>query len=540
MNDFPHPYDDFHVVKKLLRRFPLEECISRDENHRGALYFLEILLLDVIGNVQDLTSNVTFYNLLHFEGDPVNIIANNRSEEVFISYAFQLNDLRRKLSSMRHNDEGRGKQKIVATVESARDICQEIDTKFRHDNEVRRKEVDSSFERVKTLSYINQKFHCMERRPVYKGKESFIPSTVEIAYPNNGMGSWQKTLRNNYDLRNRPEGIREELLEGYTFALASLYSCFGAKDADELREARSWEELDNTKDIILDKPATETFFTSLFRVNESAQSSFLILEQIRDREDAATAFMSSSPYIKVRRSQQSGDICQRRSEFQTIFVGLVAIMEERPLIIEYETSRKDWTWYSYALRVPGYTTLANHSFWYYFHELGLENDWTPLTGGVDRARRLAEKFDAEFYQVQADKEVLERFVFDNSPRERNEKNLKNLFKDTKGLLGELLGEVYLQNKYDAKIETWHKEVNNTDIDILAETGDQTFLLQAKSSFSPGQTEEVVNHFKRLEKTNETSTKILFLLEPCPITDQAKKDNHSTEEGEIQESLTKIA
>jgi len=566
--DLPTVYDFFYYDYSILQKiFDLDDIkkysqtelnINLNQNLRGISYLYELILINIMNYLEGLISNYNASDIIHWSHSDIKeeAIRTLIQKDPIIKEIFELNKLRKDLSGIRTKPTTLNEKDISEfniLIKRYKTKVEEIN-KFLLDYlkiKIMREPTDimpiivNWF--LKSYNYIEG-----DSTSVLEFKKERVVCTYPGGLP--FFYIMPDEIRKNYYLQSPIiKNNSTEYFNGYKIMLLFFYKKCLANDKYEiskelLLQSKTWNDIHKAYGKI--SRITEhrnAFFQPLFKVtNASFNNEVISHSKIKEITELNLIFRRiNNLRIKIIRSEDSIGEWAVGKLFFHILLGAKHVQGEEIEIIEFKQfypERNDIE-FSYAIFIPIQGMFTDASFWMFFDKLALES----ITGGYQSngkpsmdaiIKKLSKTKDYIFksYEIQGD--LLKAYIKNKDMIERNLSELHEKEKISKGLLGQFTAYLYLAKKYGAKLKDISKNINTTDIDVIAENDESLFLVQAKSSFplTKESLKYLRSHFKLIEKeikTDKKIQKILFLLEDTI-------DNNDTTMYMIESNISSIS
>lgn len=576
-NEFQWPsvYDDFYYFKCILEKILdiarvnkfFDKCsIDFKVNVYGYLYFVELLLIQIIGQIELLIGNEELKEFVRWGGkDLSSRQIQELKSNIMFSYIFKLNKFRKQFSKIRFKDNIKYDdiQKIKEWAREIKSQIAELNAHIIKVYEVKKIQGKETHERSSILYWIND-FNFIK---IYGGDsgtalEFIIEKSPEPPLPNfPGQPFFYlmpKQTKVNYYLQNqRIKKKNSEYLTGYKFCLLFLYLDVLEHDKRFLIKSfngiNSWMELNALAHVIYDNHISGKFRgEAIFLIDESKIKSTENPQKISyvNKKDQFETIFRGRDVKVIDKNFMYDDYAQ--NWFLHIFFGTLSRNEfarfhnsdNKPEIIEFRQLCGIFTIYSYAVYFPKHGAISDSSHWIIFDELDSES---PFNKKLYFRRQFLELLEdvkevINFKSIVVEGYILNEYLTNKDSRIKKNKLLEGKLSHSIGFISEFLSFLYVNRKYNAQLIDFHKDFEDTDIDVLAETEGGCILIEAKQHLSFDKNElknKVINHLSKIErKIDYESIKKIFFVMNTPNIHNLTNENHSVianEKFEIKKS-----
>ena len=525
--ELPGFYDNYYCNKIIFNEitkidnvalFFKQNGVSFEEYIEGYIYFIELVYLNFFYLFEALLDDKN-WELIHWGNKDLSdpsikeLVKKNPS----LKLLYEMNKYRKKLSKIRNFDDNLNKDKKLRSEILEKNKIEKILVSFEnliYDKfEVTKKHNNSENEKFAILNYLYT---------TYTYANSFGP---EI--PNINLAT--KEIIRNYNIRRLAEKRRDEHLEdryfiGYTYTLLYIYKCILKEDFAKinynLKSINSWDELYNFGKYInnefLKNKNLEDFKIFYEREKRHKVQDYLP-EVLKENKDFDIVFSGRDIILfPVNDSERVETV------FLRLLLGSIHIAKttnQNLEIIEFaEKYNEHQVEYTYAIYLPIGGMFYNSSYWLIFQKIEVVNifergyTFKPLIDTVINKNK--KHINLQKFKVKDDS--LKRYINKKDENCIKKNQLEIKFAQAKGLATEIVASIYLQMKYGAKIISFRKQNNKTDIDIVAEDNDGKLILCQAKSTKP-KPKDIIQHFDRLSNDPEIikkqiSRKILFIME----------------------------
>lgn len=533
MDCLPTFYDSFYNNFQIAQRITEIDKIKKqfkdlevpfNTAFRGYTYFVEIVIINLLLNLESLIQDENLRDRIKWgdntlEDQDVKKILSDHPEG---KYLIELNSIRRDLAKIRNRDIFNEKE-LVIRISDLREKLFEVDKKIQLRFSVNRINNNSLLEKklllytlVANYNYIrfNVDFdsHSTVGEPLFPGDLTFY--------------LMPKGQRQNYFLCNdRIDLKKSQYLAGYRVCLFSLYSnIMPSKKGYFLNifsGVNDWIELHRTYDTVLndlrlDKIKNRQLFDMTFKPTKRIFEK----ETIQNYDDLKEV-------LRNRRTRFFENFDLDESILIHYFFGAIKLIKRgaegenstKLEIIELVVRESGFDRLVYfALFNPIRGGYSDGSHWLFFRD---NEEVCSVTGKTIRKYSESHSDIIDYHRhTILDEVLIEKYKNEHTYGIKREKQKNEVLKSSRGLIGEFISLFYLlkQNSKEkiADIDC-HREISETDIDVLFETTDKTIVGQVKPylSLNPDERKSILKNFsiidKYLQKKKKPVSKILFLM-----------------------------
>ena len=520
-NDKPSLYDyfywDYAILEKVLS-VRAEALGGRNRKlAQGYSYFVELGITKVAQNIEGEGVNVQSFELINWGRFDLSNPEIKELEKADPSYKWvaDLNSIRRELSTKRRMladaDTQQARDAMKRTFDNLEAFMNEINAKLvKYFKAERDAATDEAAEKLVLLNWFINTY-------VYNPPRAFFSTmTDSIA---------------------RSFIPQQQYLYGYKFCLKTVASWLTDEKDNKVidDELEKLNRLDGMHDfgVVMDKRFGENIeIKRIYKITEPKRLSEPLIKNneitatyqlnvlFRGREIKEIAVME-----EVMRSDR--DAVQRL--FIDALVGGLANGQEEVELLQFEETvpdknGKDWDkYYTYALYLPMHGMISDASSWLVFPRLDGESSWEPWDEINRHVQRMVDDGESiTFRKYKIDSKLLRNYIDDKDWASMRKMYTESRLNSGLGLLGEFLAYFYLWHRYKARLIEFHKEGNNTDVDVVAEDDANRYIVQAKNSIVVKRNqladyaERISKQFDKVEKIYEVqgknTRKLLFVVD----------------------------
>lgn len=520
-NDKPSLYDyfywDYAILEKALS-VRAEALGGRDRKlAQGYSYFVELGITKVAQNIEGEGVNVQSFELINWGRFDLSNPEIKELEKADPSYKWvaDLNSIRRELSTKRRMladaDTQQARDAMKRTFDNLEAFMNEINAKLvKYFKAERDAATDEAAEKLVLLNWFINTY-------VYNPPRAFFSTmTDSIA---------------------RSFIPQQQYLYGYKFCLKTVASWLTDEKDNKVidDELEKLNRLDGMHDfgVVMDKRFGENIeIKRIYKITEPKRLSEPLIKNneitatyqlnvlFRGREIKEIAVME-----EVMRSDR--DAVQRL--FIDALAGGLANGQEEVELLQFEETvpdknGKDWDkYYTYALYLPMHGMISDASSWLVFPRLDGESSWEPWDEINRHVQRMVDDGESiTFRKYKIDSKLLRNYIDDKDWASMRKMYTESRLNSGLGLLGEFLAYFYLWHRYKARLIEFHKEGNNTDVDVVAEDDANRYIVQAKNSIVVKRNqladyaERISKQFDKVEKIYEVqgknTRKLLFVVD----------------------------
>ena len=530
--EFPSIYDFFYsnyAIIQLLQpekvnKFLSKKKISSLDILRGYCYLFEFMILDLIHNLESLIREEDIAEAIQWGHiDITNKTIKQLSKDNYLlsklyllnKYRSQLAKIRFEQSKLSKTDEKNIYRLINSVIETSIETNKQIHLEYKITCVNKSKKLLN----LRLISYVINRLNYIE------GNIDFFNNKTEVinAFPMNPTSDLLPNgFRKSYHLQNDLiKRYNTEYYDGYKQIMIYLYSSLIKENTkslvDLINKAKDWHPLHMLGSIIREKYVVEDNITEKIFDMKSKKTRTDLPKIITSTNQLDLIFRRINNLdIKIFKDRHDGDYPNSHAMFQYFLMGGIYIQGEQLEVIEFEQIYDDDHIYSYAIYVPVNGTFWSSSHWFFFEDLAITNSWEPKSfiKTLVEQRHKTIKFNFKQYQIKED--LLKQYVYQRDFYKQFSKRQGVKLNKSRGLLGETIAYYYLAKKYGAILIDMHKDIKNTDIDILAKNNETHYLVQSKVTLPFKDTDigDLIMHFEKVEKlVNLGKTKrIVFVMD----------------------------
>ena len=356
-------------------------------------------------------------------------------------------------------------------------------------------------------------------------------------------------LKSAYLLQNpKIKNKEKEYIYGFSLVLLYLYNflipnCLD-KYSENLLHSQKWKDIHKVGTKIFKECVQKSdIFTKLFDMDLHRELDGLKKGKIRNYNELRVVLRDRD--VRVIENRFNGDYPNSEALFMHLFFGTIYMYMmgdiDKPEIIEFKQIGDDegWVEYSYAIYIPVGGPLWDSSHWIIFDGLCVESDMEPVDFFKEEIHRYLKRYEEKemitFRKYEVSKELLQRYIKNKDYDYLLKRRTLNKLTTCKGLFSEFLAGYYFfkkeENLKNVQSIDIHREIGDTDIDVIIEKDDAMIIIQVKSSFDFDDYEDVIKHFRKVMKNLKTTKKkvekVLFVMQDeLPL--HAEKMGYHTE------------
>jgi len=539
----PSKYDHFHctywMVKNLdpenFKKFITTRDPDIEESFRGYLYMLELSIIDTISNFELLISDDNTRELVQYGGDTFDDykFKENIKDQPELDYILKLNQKRKELAKIRFKKDF--SEDIYNEVSNLydelrlklNDIHKEI-----HDNydiSMRDENIEKEMDMI--LNYIINKYNYIESdcgvdlvsKPLFPGIN--IPYTIPR----------DKFFRSYCLQYDKIKQLEKEYLNGYKLSLLFLYYRIIPEVIsgfeEEILSLEKWTELHSLYTEIHNESLKSD--APFFRLYDIGNKNNITPQEgkIKNKEMLKEIF-------KGRQVKVITDVlCNSSTFYEKLFIQILvgellkskSTQEAYIEIVEFKktTEDSDLVNYTYAIYFPFQGPFTDTSRWIIFDDLiSCPEDYYSSMFHL-----LLNNFEKDYsetlivHKYGVNDEIFNEFLRENDEEFRIKHKQKEQLKAAKGLLGESLALFnYLKEDDRIPVIDFHRDMKDTDADVIFDSGDNLLVIQSKSSYEfnylcdadvNGNISKILSHFNKLSNDeslkDEDIEKVLFIM-----------------------------
>ena len=533
MDYLPTYYDSFYNNLQIVLKVTEIAKIKKEFKERGIpfvtaylgyIYFVEIVIINLLLNLEGLIQDEHLRDRIKWgentlEDRAVQKILSNHSEG---KYILELNLIRRDLSTIRNRDPF-DEKKLDDSLSQLREKILVLDKQIQQKLSVEKINNSSLLERKLILENIVVNYNYI-RHSIDFNAESTVG---EPLHPGDLIFYLMpKQQRQNYLLcNNRIESKKSEYLQGYRTCLEYVYSTIIPSKKKYFKRIFSgvndWMELHRTYDTILSDLHLEKI-----KNRQLFDMTFNPAKKTIDK-DTIESYDELTEVLRNRRTRFFENFDLDESLLTHYFFGAIEQIERgakgenktKLEIIELFVREDEYSQLVYfALLNPLIGMFSEGSHWLIFKDNG---DFHSIIGGVIKkyADCRSDIIDYHRYSL-PDESLVEKYKSDHTYGIKKEIQKNEDLNSSRGLISEFISLFYLiKQNWNEKIVDidFHKEIPDTDIDVLLETPKKIIIGQVKQhlSFDPDEIKSILNNFnlieKHLKEVKKPFFKYLFLM-----------------------------
>lgn len=536
LKELPSLYDyfyyDFWILKNLCDIETFDEFISQKnnflkDNYKGYLYLSELAIIHLINDLEGLIDDDNISELVHWGEVDVqeNEIMQYIKKNVHPDFTFLLS-YRRSLSTLRYDTFNiiSLNKKLSELKLNLEKLNQEIIEIYK----VKRKINNWSIEKKEIANKIVNRYNYVEFYFAFDEKISNKEATpIWLSRPLSYLLSPE--IMKNYCLQD-PNIKKYEGLYAKSSALSLLYLYSKLLSNNQLKKielkllsAKNWIDINDIREIFYEGilKRNNSLGVKIFNTTYSNLSEKLLTnDEITKKSELKILLRGRDIYIINHRFDT--DYNNTQSLFMHVLFGAVYLhkykLRSKPELIEIKQKYNDYEWgYTYALYSPVGGTIWDSSHWLFFYELIGESSLEPSFFKMQLETYLEIlKNDIIFHKYILDKNMLKNFIASEDLLTRQKNIETEKLKTFTGLLPEFLAAYYVLKENGVNIDI-HKDISNTDIDVLFENNEKRVVFQVKTSmtFQNKENNKILNYFNTIQsKFNDDKPieKILFFAE----------------------------
>lgn len=536
LNKLPSLYDyfyyDFWILKNLCDIETFGDFISQKnnflkDNYKGYLYLSELAIIHLINDLEGLIDDDNMSELVHWgrvdvqEKEIIQYIKKN----VHPDFTFLLS-YRKSLSFLRHDNFNINSLNIK--LSELKLNLEKLDQEVKEIYKIKRKINNLNIEKREILNKIVNRYNYVEFDFAFDAKISNKDVTpIWLSNPVSYLISPE--IEKNYYLQDPNIKKNERLYaKGYALSLLYLYSKLLSNNqlkAIELKliSAKNWIDVNNIREIFYEGilKRNDSLGVKIFNTTYSNLSEKLLTnDEITKKSELKILLRGRDIYVINHRFDL--DYNNTQNLFMHVLFGAVYLhkykLRNKPEIIEIKQKYNDHEWrFTYALYSPVGGMIWDSSHWIFFYELIGESSFElssfkmQLEGFMNMLKK-----DIIFHKYSLNKNLLKNYIAREDLLTRQKNIEKEKLKTFTGLLPEFLAAYYVLKENGVNIDI-HKDISNTDIDVLFENNEKRVIFQVKTSmtFQNKENKNILNYFNTIQtKFNDDKPieKILFFAE----------------------------
>ncbi|HUC38930.1 MAG TPA: TetR/AcrR family transcriptional regulator [Candidatus Acidoferrum sp.] len=492
-------YFDFVMLKKALS-FRGEILEGKDGSLLpGYVYFIEFCVAKLIENVEEAPYNEHIFEIVNWGRFDISDkeIQHLKKTSTAFKTVFDLNECRATLSGLRRRlittQKLEDKERLSKTLDTLEKMNTEINSEIvKLYSARRREEVDQEAENLMV-------FHWFMVSYVYEPPRLFF-----------------STMSNQTARSYMPE---PQYLTGFKFCIEKIMNWLtGDKYSGQIKEGLT--ELETLMDLhdfysrMHGSVFKDTKWARIFDVVEPKWEGKALLKGVKVMYPYQLNLIFRGREIKVVEVEEFGGIRSDRDAVQRLFIDAIfgGIMLGVPkveivLFEEYVKDGKDWDkYYSYALYLPMHGMIGDASTWLIFPRLDGTSNWESYDDIKkyleNKMKDWGRRITLRKYKIKAD--LLKNYINNKEWGSMKKKNMEVRQNTSRGLLAEFLAYFYIWSLHKAQLVEFHKEEEDTDVDVVAEDANSRYIVQVKNS--------ITSDRKKLEKELEGIAKQLEKME----------------------------
>ena len=514
---YDYVYFDFTILKKALSL--REELYNRQSVglFSGYVYFVEFCIGKMIGNVEEAPYNEHIFEIVNWGRFDLNDqeIRHLRETSQAFKIVFDLNEYVKMLSTLRRalerSEEPSTKKRLEKILIKVEKLCDEINSEIATLYSVKRIEGITDTEEKLAIS------HWFMVTYVYEPPRMFF-----------------STMTNERALAEVP---KPQYLEGFKFCAGNIMNWLTEDKhttaiENELAELNTLMNLHEFYSKMHGTVFTGNDIARIFNVVEPKWKTSSLIKDKKVLFSYQLNLIFRGREIKVINVIE-GVMRSDRSAVQRLFIDVLSggVVSDGPKVevVQFEEfvkdGKKDWDkYYTYAIYLPMHGMIGDASSWLIFPRLDGESSREPYDDIRRHLQRLAEnqrtRITVRRYKVKNG--LLQKYINNEDWGTIMKRDMESRLDAGRGLLAEFLAYFYLWNRHKARLVEFHKEGDNTDVDVIAEDTSTRYIAQAKNSLSvdrkklTAEINAVIKQFAKVEKTytlpNMLTRKILFVVD----------------------------
>jgi hypothetical protein len=533
LNWVPNSYDVFYYnykivsqltdIKKVRNYFRNAEH-SFENEYRGFLYFLELVLIQTSYNLEHLIADKDLFERIRWGN---NTLEDQDFRKVLeadpeASFIVRLHTIRRNFATLRVKYD---ESAIQGNLSELRDLFPEIDQNLKNKHAIRRKKNSKKNEHFVIFDHIVRNFNWFKFGPI-KPEDAFDIDKEVPLHPGDILTYLMSDKqRSSYFLQDpRIEKNNSNYLRGYKNTIFLLYSHFVPDKKESFREINSplsdWKDLQRIYSRIMDDfNLRSDLDRNLFELKENLSEKTAQNEQI-------TTLEGLRQILRNREVRCFKDFYNDFNLITHYLFGAVRLAESgirsKLEIIQFDIvdSKESEMLTYYAIFNPFGGGLWEGSYWLLFRNpygygdpdemkpfLTLLSEISPQQIDLKK-RKISEKLIKDFYR---NKDELRR----------EESRNREIIKSSRGLLGEFLTLFFFIKKVgegNIKNIECHSSLQKSDIDVLIETNELIHIAQVKSFFylNSVENDRIRDHFRmvidKLKQKDKLVKKYLVFMD----------------------------
>jgi hypothetical protein len=546
--EFPSMYDFFYSNYKILQLLNPElvnSYLSKNKLNsidmlRGYSYLFELVIIDLIHNVESIIQEEDISEAIHWGHIDITnkTLIQEREKNFLLNQIYVLNKLRGQISKVRFkqsklNDSD--EQKIKLLIGEVLEESEKIDSQIQKEYTIKRINKSKQLHDLRLLSYVINRLNYIE------GDIDFFDSKKEVinAFPMNPTSYLLPNgFRKSYYLQNELiKKFNEEYFTGYKQTVFYLYSSLIKKNKkvliDLMDKATDWHPFHMLGSLIREKYVIEFNYNEKIFDMKSKRKETKLPTLITTHSQLDLIFRRINNLdIKIFKDRHEGDYPNTHAMFEYFLMGAINIQKEHLEVVEFEQIYGDDKIYSYSIYVPVNGGFWSSSHWFFFEDLTIVNSWEPFSQIKMLVEETNKRLNIDFKQYKINGDLLKQYTYQKDFYKQFSKRQEVKLNKSKGLLGETIAYYYLAKKYNAVLVEMHKDIKNTDIDVLAKNKDTHYLVQSKVTlpFKDKDVIDLILYFEKVEKVlNLKKTKRIVFVMDDYVSDSDSSDYMDDEE-----------
>lgn len=525
-------YYDFWVLKHLCDIEIFDEFMSQknnslEDNYKGYLYLSEVAIIHLINDLEGLIDDDNISELVHWGDVDVQEkeIMQYIKENIHPDFTFLLS-YRRSLSTLRYDNFN-----IISLNENLSELklnLEKLNQEIIDIYKVKRKINNWSIEKKEILTRIVNRYNYVEFDFAFDEKISGKEATpIWLSHPVSYLLT-PEIMKNYYLQGSNIKKYEGFYAKGCALSLLYLYSKLLSnsqlkKIESKLLSAENWIDINDIRELfyegILKKynPLGVKIFNATY---SNLSEKLLTKDEITKNSELKVLLRGRDIYVINHRFDL--DYNNTQNLFMHVLFGAVYLhkykLRNKPELIEIKQKFNDHEWrYTYALYSPVGGMIWDSSHWLFFYELIGESsiEHSFFKRQLEVFFKMLKK-DIIFHKYFLNKNLLENYIAREDLMTRQKNIEAEKLKTFTGLLPEFLAAYYVLKENGVNIDI-HRDVSNTDIDVLFENNKKRVIFQVKTSmtFQNEDNIKILKYFNTIQsKFNDDKPieKILFFAE----------------------------
>ncbi len=526
-------YYDFWVLKNLCDIEIFDEFMSQknnslEDNYKGYLYLSEVAIIHLINDLEGLIDDDNISELVHWgdvdiqENEIMQYIKNNVQPDFSFLWSY-----RKSLSTVRYANYN--KLSLNKNFSELKLDLEKLNQEIIEIYKIKRKIYNWNIEKKEILSRIVNRYNYVKFDFAFdekiSGKDDATP--IWLSQPFSYLLSPE--IKKNYYLQDlNIRKYEESYAKGCALSLLYLYSKLLSnnqlkKIESKLLSAENWIDVNNIREILYEgilkrnNPLGVKIFNATYN---NLSKKVLTKNEITKKSELKILLRGRDIYVINHRYDL--DYNNTQSLFMHVLFGAIYLhkykLRSKPELIEIKQKHNDDEWeYTYALYAPVGGNIWDSSHWLFFYKLigesSLESSFFKMQ--LEIFLKMLKK-DIIFHKYVLDKNLLKNFIASEDLLTRQKNIEAEKLKTFTGLLPEFLAAYYVLKENSVQIDI-HKDISNTDIDVLFEKDEKRVVFQVKTSltFQNKENKNILKYFNTIQSKfndNKPIEKILFFAE----------------------------